>query len=356
MISPIKFLMLVFLVVSPAVYAENYATNNATNNEIQFSTTLSDGQFDEAVTITFSDSDKTCKLHVKASLLKQFLSVFDIDAPPATDSCIFKPTKRVQSYNITGLLEEEDENGERIRTKGTGEGTILNIVDEYNKIDQAQSIDDLFKAYRDAVTKINADLPKNQQIPQLTFKNKETEKSVSDYQQNNDLALPKAYIKMITEYGYPEVGNFIDLGKQRSISSIYESDYGYTKKQYYYHKGIEKNKAFYQEGDDVYYIFQDNAKALVACNGEPLIIYTIATEGDYSPTSLKKFLGNEGADCNEFFKFIKNQLVDHFVNSISESINHVLPVYKNKRLKADLTYDRLDNTLDYYFEYNDIFY
>ena len=352
MISPFKFFILVFLVVSPAVYA----ANDDTNNEIQFSTTLSDGQFDEAVTITFSDSDKTCKLHVKESPLRWFLSILDIGDPLMTDSCSFKPTKRVQSFNITGLLEEEDENGERIKTKGTGEGTILNIVDEYNKIDQAQTIDDLFKAYRDAVTKINTDLPKNQQIPQLTFNNKETVKSVSDYQKNNDLSLPKAYIKMITQYGYPEVGKFIALGKQRSISSIYESDYGYTKKQYYYHKGIEKNKAFYQEGDDVYYIFQDNAKALVACNGEPLVIYTIATEGDYSPTNLKKFLGNEGADCSGFFKFIKNQLVDHFVNSISESINHVLPVYKNKRLKADLTYDRFDNTLDYYFEYNDIFY
>lgn len=317
-----------------------YSNANATGN-IKFSTELSDGQEEEHITLAF-DTGETCELHIKSGLFAK-----------SKASCTFNPTKKVHTFSIKGELRRENYEETGIETIfGQGESFILNMGDDFNLLNNTENIDQLVKSYNKIINEINSALPKDNQVPTLTFTDKETTASVSEYQNKHDIALPKIYIEMITQYGYPD--DFFPLNKQRSIGDIYQNGYGYTTEQFNHHPGIEKNKAFFQDMEDVYYLFHDETKSV--CNGEPTISYTILTEGDYEGS-----WDNVQPDaCDHFFSFLKEHIVERFIAD-TLYVTDALPVYKNKTLEAELSYDENYDesdkvTLTYYFTYNDIFY
>jgi len=313
-----------------------YAAGN-----IEFSTELSYGQEEEHITLSF-DTGETCELHIKKGLFAN-----------SKDNCKFQPTKRVHSFSIKGELRRENYEETGIETLlGTGESFILNMGDDFNQLNNAQNIDQLFSVYNTIINEINNELPKDLQVQTLTFTDKETTNSVNEYQTQHDIGLPKVYIDMITQYGYP--ADFFPLNKQRSIDDIYQNGYDYTTEQFNHHPGIEKNKAFFQDMEDVYYLFHDETKSV--CNGEPAVSYTILTEGDYEG----RWDNIQPDACGHFFNFLKDHIVERFISDTLNATN-ALPVYKDKTLEAELSYDEdYDEsdkaTLTYYFTYNDIFY
>jgi hypothetical protein len=313
-----------------------YAAGN-----IEFSTELSYGQEEEHITLSF-DTGETCELHIKKGLFAN-----------SKDNCKFQPTKRVHSFSIKGELRRENYEETGIETLlGTGESFILNMGDDFNLLNNADNIDQLFKTYHAIISEINNQLPTDIQIPMLTFSHQETIASVKAYQTQHDIGLPKVYIDMITQYGYP--ADFFPLNKQRSIDDIYQNGYDYTTEQFNHHPGIEKNKAFFQDMEDVYYLFHDETKSM--CEGEPVVSYTILTEGDYEGR-----WDNVDADqCGLFFTFLKDHFVERFISDTLGATD-ALPVYKDKTLDAGLSYGESEDgsgktILYYYFSYNDIFY
>ena len=328
------------LIILSFLSSTAYATG-----DVSFSTELSEGQKEEQITLTF-DTGKTCKLHIKSGLFSA-----------SKDSCKFQPTKKVHTFTIKGELRRENYEETGVETlSGSGESFILNMGDDFTALNNTENIDQLFKIYNQIISQLNNELPATLHISPLTFTNKETVESVHEYQTQHDIGLPKIYVKMITEYGYPE--SFFPLNKQRSIGDIYQDDYDYTIEQFNHHEGIEKNKAFFQDMEDVYYLFHDETKSF--CNGEPLVSYTILTEGDYEGN----WASADAESCGHFFTFLKEHIVERFLDDTLRTTD-ALPVYKDKTLEADLSYDENygeDNdgeeviSLSYYFTYNDIFY
>ena len=316
------------------------SSNANATSDITFSTELSEGQKEEQITLTF-DTGKTCDLHIKSG----FFSA-------SKDSCKFQLTKRVHTFTIKGELHREnyEETGIEI-IPGTGEGVIFNIKDDIDQLNKTTNIDQLFTLYRDTINSVNAALPADIKIPQLTFSDKESIASVTAYQTAQDLALPKGYINMITQYGYPE--SFIPLNKQESIADVYHS-YDYTSEQFDYHDGIEKNKVFFRENEEVPYLFYDVTKTV--CPDNPIIDYTIVTEGDYSNIDLADI---DKSSCTPFFIFLQNQIVDRFIDDISNTTQSLTlddEVSVEAYLYYDENYDEDDDdaevsSLYYYFDY-----
>lgn len=329
-----KKLIIALLLSTTTIYAAN---------DIEFSSELSHGQIEEHVEIKF-DNGKTCKLNPKKFL---FMST--------ESSCSFQPTKLVHSYTIDGFLRTDEDDGKIL---GTGKGLILNFIGDYNKINKVKNLEELITTYNQAIESLNKGLPKDIRVKfkPMLFNYKETKSSVSAYTKSSDVSLPKDYIEMITQYGYPQnVNTFTPIQQQRSIADIYTDGYGYEENQFNMHKGIDKNKSFYQPSSDVFYVFHDETKSI--CDNQPMISYTIATEGDYSPYDVEYTKANIA--CGSFFEFFKEQVIENFVETILYTLEdyYVLPVYKNNTLKAELTYGyNDDDSLDYYFTYNDIFY
>lgn len=313
---------------------------HATGN-VAFSTELSSGQKEESVTLTFDTGD-VCKLHVK--------SFFGLSG---TDSCKFQPSQRLHHFSIKGEVRQENYDETGIETmQGEGEGFVVNLEPDMKQLNAAENIDQLFKVYQDAIAGINSHLPDNiPRIPQLTFSRPETVDTIQAYQSQHDIGLPSIYIKMLTDYGYPKY--FLPLAEQESIATVYMDEYGYSKSQFNHHDGIEKHRVFFRESEEVAYVFHDNTKA--ACNNEPVVDYTIITEGDYAELHTDNI---EQSACGQFFSFLKKELIERFINDIFYETN-MLPVYKDVTLQADLSYnwpDEDSTLLDYYFDYNEIFY
>ncbi len=326
----IKFIFL--LVLTQTSYAAN---------DIVFRTELTGQQLEEHVKISI-DGKVVCELDAKSG----FFGLIK-----AEDKCRFQPTRKVHKYKITGNLKVEDEED---LYQGIGEGLILNYYDEYEKLNAAKNIDELFKFYDAGMQVINKELPKESQLKLLKFISKESKETVTKHIKEKGVVLPKDYIKMITHYGYPQnIDTFIPLTKQKSITDVYLKDYDYPRQYVNTHEGVEKNLAFFNDYD-VYYVFHNQTAQFC---GEPMIDYTIMTEGDYYPIDANKIESKE--KCGSFFSFLKQQVAESFIENINRSFEdtHVLPVYRINTLEADLSYNWQDEkTLEYYFEYNDVFY
>ena len=310
-------------------------------NDIEFKTMLTGQQVEEHVKISI-DGKVVCELDAKSG----FFGLIK-----AENKCSFQPTKKVHKYKIVGNLKVEDE---KEPYQGKGEGLILNYYTEYEKLMTAKNIDDLFKFYNAGMQAINKELPKEYQLKLLNFATKENTESVAKHIKEKGVILPKAYIEMITHYGYPQnIDTFIPLTRQKSIAEVYLDDYDYPSQYVNTHEGVEKNLAFFND-NDVYYVFHNQTAPFC---GEPMIDYTIMTEGDYFPIDANKLESKE--KCGSFYKFLKDQVTESFIENINRSFEdiYVLPIYRNTTLEADLSYNWQDeNTLEYYFEYNDVFY
>ncbi len=310
-------------------------------NDIQFNIELSDGQLNEQVVISI-DGQKVCELEAK--------SVF-FGLIKSTDQCTFQPTNTVHRYIISGDLTVEDE---KKAYQGHGEGYILNYYAEYEQLKSAQNIDELFAFYDLGIKNINKVLRKDEQISLLNFTGKELQASVKQYIKDKDVVLSTDYMMMITQYGYPQnIDVFIPIHQQQSIADVYLKDYDYPSQYVNQHEGVEKNHAFFHD-NDVYYVFHNQTAEF--CQ-EPMIDYTIMTEGDYFPINVKKLTSKE--QCGGFFEFLKEQVIEGFIENINASFenDYILPVYKNNTLAAELSYNWVDeDSLEYYFAYNDIFY
>lgn len=327
--------------LKPAWLTLLFLCNVTAAGNIEFSTEISSGQTEESVTLTF-DTGEICKLHVKNNLFG-FSTV---------DSCQFQPSQRVHQFSITGEVRQEnyDETGTETFA-GVGSGFIVSLEQEVAQLNNAKNIGQLSMVYSDTVTALNKSLPADEQIPQLTFSDKETIEHIHAYQSQYDITLPIVYINMLTQYGYPKY--FLPLEEQKSIADIYMNEYGYSKEQFNYHAGIEKNKVFFRENEDVAYVFHDSTKT--ACNNEPIVDYTIITEGDYTGFTAHEVTPE---NCGQFFSFLKEQFVEHFLTHVFHETG-ILPAYKDKVLEASLSYNWPENDsepLEYYFNYNDIFY
>lgn len=311
-------------------------------NDIQFKTQLSDQQLEEHVTISI-DGKVICKLDAKSG----FFGLIK-----AEDKCRFQPIKKVYKYKIKGNLKLEDE---KDLYQGVGEGIIINYYSEFEKLNEAKNMGKLFEYYDAGIKAINKELPKSKQLKPLIFAHKESKQAVEKYSAEHSVTLPKDYEKMITQYGYPQnIDTFIPLNKQKSIADVYLKDYDYPSQYVNKHTGVEKNHAFFHDFD-VYYVFHNQTAEFC---GEPMIDYTIMTEGGYFPIDVNKLESKE--KCGNFFEFLKEQVVEGFIDNINRSFEdlNILPVYRNTTLEADLNYNWGDeeNTLEYYFEYNDVFY
>lgn len=327
-----KLILLVLVMQIQTIFAAN---------DIVFRTVLSGQQLEEHVKISV-DGKVVCELDAKSG----FFGLIK-----AEDKCSFQPTKKVHKYKIVGNLKVEDE---KDVYQGKGEGFILNYYTEYEKLTTANNIDELFAFYDEGIKTINKELPKDNQLKLLSFVKKESIGLVKKHVKEKSVTLPKDYIKMITQYGYPQnIDTFIPLSQQKSIADVYLDDYDYPSEYVNKHEGVEQNLAFYNDYD-VYYVFHNQTAQFC---GEPMIDYTIMTEGDYFPIEVKNLESKE--KCGSFFKFLKNQVTESFIENINRSFEdfYVLPVYRNNSLEADLTYNWEDEkTLEYYFDYNDIFY
>ncbi len=325
-----KYLLLLFLSQT------SFAANN-----IVFSTELTGQQLEEHVKISV-DGKVVCELDAK----KGFLGLIK-----AEDKCSFQPTKKVHKYKIVGNLKVEDE---KELYQGNGDGLILNYYTEYEKLMTAKNIDELFQFYDAGMQAINKELPKDNQLKLLNFVKKESFETVKKFSKEKSVTLPKVYIKMLTQYGYPEnIDEFIPLTRQKSIADVYLDVYDYPSEYVNKHKGVEQNLAFFNDYD-VYYVFHNQTTPFC---GEPMIDYTIMTEGDYFPIDANKLESKE--KCGSFFKFLKDQVTESFIENINRSFEdtYVLPVYRNTTLEADLSYNwQHENTQEYYFEYNDVLY